>query len=79
MHLPFVMAYLIGGGGLAKLVLAHDCPDTDTNTLTSTYKARSVGEIEEGLRWFYCAGFGLAFMLMGALTTCLCPSLSDAD
>ncbi|KAI9884875.1 MAG: tRNA-specific adenosine deaminase subunit tad3 [Watsoniomyces obsoletus] len=69
-HLPFVMAFLIGGGGLAKLVLAHDCPNTDTRTLTATYKARSVGEIEEGLRWFYCAGFGLAFMLMGVIAGC---------
>ena len=36
--------------------------------LTETYRARSEEHIEPGIRWFYCAGFGIALASMGIIS-----------
>lgn len=58
------MSYVIASASLSKLVLAHDCNDTDTETLDESYIGRSEAEIPIGLRWFYCAGLGIALFCM---------------
>ncbi|KAI9716559.1 MAG: hypothetical protein M1812_005290 [Candelaria pacifica] len=59
-HLPFIMGYVLAAAALAHLVIAHDCSNTDTHSLSEAYAGRSEGEISMGLRWFYCAGLGIA-------------------
>ena len=63
-HLPFIMGFVLAGASLSRLVLAHDCADTDRETLDESYIARSESEISQGLRWFYCAGLGVALACM---------------
>jgi hypothetical protein len=64
MHAPFVMSFVLGAAALSKLVIATDCSDAKLDALTETYMARSVPEIPIGLRWFYCAGLGIALASM---------------
>lgn len=63
-HLPFIMAYVIASASLSKLVLAHDCHNTDVESLDEGYQSRSEEEIPIGLRWFYCGGLGIALICM---------------
>lgn len=58
------MGYVIAGASLSKLVLAHDCSDTDVETLGEAYVERSLEEVPQGLRWFYCCGLGVALLCM---------------
>jgi hypothetical protein len=75
-HLPFNMAVIIAGASLSKLVLAHDCRDTDVETLWGKYAVNSESKLQEGLRWFYCAGIAIALASMGKWSTFLpFPSL----
>jgi low temperature requirement protein LtrA len=63
-HLPFIMSFVLGGGGLARLVLATDIEGAHKDLLTETYQERSEEEVAQGIRWFYCAGFGSALLFM---------------
>ena len=63
-HLPFIMSYVLAGASLSKLVLAHDCGDTDLESLAENYVGRSEEDIPPGLRWFYSAGLGIALICM---------------
>ncbi len=63
------MGYVLAAAALAHLVWAHDCDNADTHSLTESYVGRSEGEISMGLRWFYCAGLGIAIACMGMLTS----------
>ncbi|KAM0715922.1 hypothetical protein Q7P37_008436 [Cladosporium fusiforme] len=63
-HLPFIMSFVLGGGGMARLVLTTDTDNTHEEMLTETYRARSEHEVAQGIRWFYCVGFGLALLFM---------------
>ena len=67
-HLLFIMSFVLGGGALARLVLASDIEGVRVEDLTETYQGRSEGEVRRGVRWFYCAGFGSALLLMGAIS-----------
>lgn len=67
-HLPFIMAYVLASASLSKLVLAHDSGDTDVESLGGHYIERSEDHIPDGLRWFYCAGLGVALTCMSKLT-----------
>lgn len=58
------MGYVLASASLSKLVLAHDCSDTDLKTLGDHYVERSEEEIPDGLRWFYCAGLSVALTCM---------------
>lgn len=64
-HIPFVMSFILAAASLSHLVLVHDCPDAGTESLTEAYTAKSEAEITVGLRWFYCAGLGIALACMG--------------
>ncbi|KAK3075935.1 hypothetical protein LTR53_000364 [Teratosphaeriaceae sp. CCFEE 6253] len=68
MHLPFIMSFVLGGGALARLVVATDTHDLNLEHLTETYQHRSEHEIRQGIRWFYCAGFGIALACMGVIS-----------
>lgn len=50
-HLPFVLSYALAAATLSKLVLAHDCNDTNVEDLGEDYQGKSVSELEDGLRW----------------------------
>lgn len=63
-HLPFIMSFVLGGGAMARLVLTTDTDNTHEDMLTETYQARSEHEVSQGIRWFYCVGFGLALLFM---------------
>lgn len=58
------MSYVLAGASLSKLVLANDCRDTDRETLGEKYIGLSESEVAPGLRWFYCAGLGIALAFM---------------
>lgn len=63
-HLPFIMAYVLAGAALSRLVLATDCRDANVDDITEAYLPRSEHEVSSGLRWFYCAGLGIAILSM---------------
>ena len=69
-HLPFIMSFVLAGASLSRLVLAHDCADTDRETLDESYIVRSESEVSMGLRWFYCAGLGIALACMTVISLC---------
>lgn len=64
-HLPFLLGFSLAGASLSKLVVAHDCPGADVESLTEIYMAKSSDTVDIGLRWFYCGGLGIAVMSMG--------------
>lgn len=59
------MSFVLGAAALSKLVLATDCPDADLEDLLELSIEKSEHEIPDGLRWFFCAGLGLALLCMG--------------
>jgi hypothetical protein len=67
-HLPFIMGYTLAAASLSRIVLAHDTADTDPHSLAHEYEERSKEELEMGLRWFYCAGLGVALACMGLVS-----------
>jgi len=67
-HLPFIIAFVLAGGALARLVVATDTSDARVEDLTDAYQARSEPEVRAGIRWFYCAGLGVALMCMGLIS-----------
>ncbi|EMC94464.1 hypothetical protein BAUCODRAFT_124086 [Baudoinia panamericana UAMH 10762] len=67
-HLPFIMAFVLGGSALSRLVVATDTTHANVEDLTETYQVRSEHEIRVGTRWFYCAGFALALACMGLIS-----------
>lgn len=67
-HLPFIMSFVLAGASLSRLVLAHDCVNTDPETLGENYIGRSEPEIPTGLRWFYCGGLGTALICMAVIS-----------
>ncbi|EHK98866.1 putative Dynamin-related protein DNM1 [Glarea lozoyensis 74030] len=69
-HLPFIMAYVLGAAALSKLVVAHDCADADPHDLTHFYEEKSEEHIPVGLRWFYCGGFAIALAGMAVISLC---------
>jgi hypothetical protein len=51
LHLPFVLSYALAAATLSKLVVAHDCSDTNVEDLGEAYQGKSVAELEDGVRW----------------------------
>lgn len=47
-------AFILASSTLTDLVLAHDCANANAEDLSETYISRSVGELEQPMRWFYC-------------------------
>jgi hypothetical protein len=62
------MSFVLGAAALSKLVLATDCQSTKIEDLTEEYILKSEPEIPIGLRWFYCAGLGIALFSMGIIS-----------
>ncbi|KAI9819803.1 MAG: hypothetical protein M1832_003878 [Thelocarpon impressellum] len=67
-HLPFIMGYVLAAATLSRLVVAHDCAGADLKNLTKFYVAKSEEELSDALRWFYCAGLGIALASMGIIS-----------
>ena len=67
-HLPFILAYVLSSSALARLVVAHDCRDANVETLAEDWRGRSEAELSSGLRWFFCAGLGVALACMGVIS-----------
>ena len=66
-HPPFIMAYVLAGASLSRLVLTTDCKDANAEDLTETYSTRSHDDVPQGLRWFYCGGLGVALLCMSII------------
>jgi hypothetical protein len=66
------MSFVLGAAALSKLVLTTDCDDTRLEDLMEMSIVKSEVEIPDGLRWFYCAGLGLALFCMGT-SPLTCP------
>lgn len=62
------MSFILGSGALARLAIASDLPSVHIEDLTEEYQTRSEPEISPGIRWFYCAGLGLALACMGFIS-----------
>jgi hypothetical protein len=69
-HLPFIMAFVLGAAALSKIVLATDCSDANIEDLLTISMVKSSNEVPIGLRWFYCIGLGLALFCMGIISLC---------
>ncbi|OCT49150.1 hypothetical protein CLCR_04629 [Cladophialophora carrionii] len=69
-HLPFVLSYVLAAATLSKLVIAHDCANANVEDLGESYQVKSVGGLEQGLRWYYCAGIASALVTMTLLSYC---------
>lgn len=67
-HLPFIMSFTLAAAALSKLVVATDCSNADAEDLTEFYQHKSENHIPTGLRWFYCAGLGIALLGMGIIS-----------
>lgn len=67
-HLPFVLGFTLASGALAKLVVAHDCPNASIDQLADSSAADSEAEIDAGLRWFFCGGLGIALACTAAIS-----------
>ena len=63
-----VMGYVLAASTLGKLVLAHDCADSDPETLGEAYIDKSVAIVSQGVRWFYCGGIGVTLLSMGLIS-----------
>jgi hypothetical protein len=59
------MSFVLAAAALSRLVIAHDCANANIESLTDTYASKSEGNISNGLRWYYCAGLGIALACMG--------------
>jgi hypothetical protein len=59
------MAYVLGSAGMARLVLAVDTANSHLDSLTELSQERAEAEIPMGIRWYYCAGLGIALIFMG--------------
>jgi len=59
------MGFVVFSSALSRLVVAHDCPNADIETLTELYAAKSEGEVSMGLRWLYCGGMAISLACMG--------------
>ena len=69
-QIPFIMGYVLAAATLSRLVLAHDCSDTNPETLGEAYVDRSDADLATGLRWYYCGGLGVALFSMGIISFC---------
>ncbi|EME48450.1 hypothetical protein DOTSEDRAFT_161978 [Dothistroma septosporum NZE10] len=71
-HLPFILSFVLGGGGLAKLVIAYDTKSSHLEWLAERYQATAeeqhLDHIPDGLRWYYCGGFGIALSCMALVS-----------
>ena len=67
-HLPFIMSFVLAASSLSRLVLVHDCINSDPESLGENYIGRSEPEISIGSRWFYCGGLGTALICMAAIS-----------
>lgn len=68
-HLPLSGAFILSSSTLSDLVLAHDTPNSDPKELASAYKARSVEELEQPMRWFYCGGLAATLVCMAIISS----------
>ena len=69
-HLPFIMAYVLAGASLSRLVLSTDCRDANPENLTENYAAKAYPDVPDGLRWYYCCGLSIALLCMGVISLC---------
>jgi len=65
-----VLAYVLAAATLSKLVLAHDCDNANVEDLGESYQVKSHAELDQGLRWFYCAGIAGALFSMTLISYC---------
>ena len=68
-HLPFIMAYVLAGAALSRIVLATDSDIANMEDLTDDYFSKSEPMLSVGLRWFYCGGLGIALLSMALISS----------
>lgn len=69
-HLPLSAAFILASSTLSDLVLAHDCINSNPEDLDEVYASRSVEELEQPMRWFYCGGLSTTLVCMAIISTC---------
>ncbi|KAL3427561.1 hypothetical protein PVAG01_01070 [Phlyctema vagabunda] len=69
-HIPLILSFVLAGAALSKMVVATDTSNADVHALTEIYVEKADSEIPIGLRWFYCAGLGIALSCMGIISLC---------
>ena len=67
LHIPFILGFTVAAGALARLVLVHDCANTEPELLSEASALNSEAELRSGLRWFFSAGLGAALACMGGI------------
>ncbi|KAI9661925.1 MAG: hypothetical protein M1821_009165 [Bathelium mastoideum] len=67
-QVPLVMSYAISGAALSRILLVHDTPRSPIDSLTDSDMALSQASINDGQRWFYCTGLGIALACMGFMS-----------
>ncbi|KAL9056213.1 MAG: hypothetical protein Q9162_003093 [Coniocarpon cinnabarinum] len=67
MHLPMILAFVLAGAALSRIVLTDDVSGTSIEDLAEYSQARSEPEIGSGLRWFYTAGLGMGMLFMNII------------
>ena len=67
-HIPFILSYVLASAALSKLVVATDCPDTNSHNLSHHYEERSSDTIATGIRYFYCHGLAIALLSMAVIS-----------
>jgi hypothetical protein len=66
-HLPFIMAFVIGSAAGSRMVLAQDCSDCHIESLEEGSQHKSIESLTTGLAWFYCGGIAFSLGFMGRL------------
>ncbi|KAK5951171.1 hypothetical protein OHC33_007924 [Knufia fluminis] len=68
-HLPLSGAFILASSTLTDLVLAHDSVNSNIEDLAEAYVSRSVEELEQPMRWFYCGGLATTLLCMSIIST----------
>ena len=69
LHIPFIMGFILAAAALADIVLAHDAGGAESwKMLGEEFVARSEEHLDQGLRWYFCGGIGVALASMGAIS-----------
>ncbi|KAK5072450.1 hypothetical protein LTR64_005079 [Lithohypha guttulata] len=62
--------FILASSTLTDLVLAHDCPNSNTYDLAETYRNRNIEKSEEASRWFYCGGLASTLFFTPIISFC---------
>ncbi|KAL9057936.1 MAG: hypothetical protein Q9162_002063 [Coniocarpon cinnabarinum] len=68
LHLPMILAFVLSGAALSRLVLTDDVSGTSATQLAPSSQLKSDPDISEGLRWFYTGGLGIGMLCLSGIS-----------